>query len=90
MKTADLLTIAAGAVLTFVAWQAVKGRVAHAATAPGGITPAAQSQAGWATELFQNNGAAFSGGWRYFNDGTAIAPNGDYYFDGQKVYSAQS
>lgn len=26
-------------------------------------------------------------GWRYYSDGTAIAPNGDYYYQGEKVYS---
>ena len=28
-------------------------------------------------------------GWRYFSDGTVIAPNGDYYRDGVKVYSGE-
>lgn len=27
-------------------------------------------------------------GWRYFSDGTAIAPNGDYYKGGILIYSA--
>lgn len=27
-------------------------------------------------------------GWQYFTDGTAIAPNGDYYHNGDLVYSA--
>lgn len=26
-------------------------------------------------------------GWRYYSDGTAISPGGDYYFQGEKVYS---
>ena len=26
-------------------------------------------------------------GWRYYSDGTAISPSGDYYLNGQKVYS---
>ncbi|MBC3878773.1 hypothetical protein H8K38_13245 [Undibacterium sp. FT79W] len=28
-------------------------------------------------------------GWRYFDNGTAIAPNGDYYFQGTLVYKGQ-
>lgn len=27
-------------------------------------------------------------GWRYYTDGTVIAPNGDYYYKGVLVYSA--
>jgi hypothetical protein len=26
-------------------------------------------------------------GWQYFNDGTAIGPDGSYYTNGQKVWS---
>lgn len=27
-------------------------------------------------------------GWRYFTDGTAISPDGTYYYKGQMVYQA--
>lgn len=29
-------------------------------------------------------------GWRYFSDGTAIDPNGNYYYQGQQVYSSEA
>lgn len=29
-------------------------------------------------------------GWRYFSDGTAISPTGDYFFDNQEVWSPSS
>ncbi len=38
------------------------------------------------TEEIDPDGDA--GGWRYFTDGTAIGPDGAYYFKGTKVYSA--
>lgn len=37
----------------------------------------------YASLITQNNG------WQYFTDGTAIGPNGDYYKNGQLIYTAQ-
>ncbi len=82
MKTADLLTIAAGAVLAFVAFQFLKSKSAMAA--PGGIVPASNTAAIWTQELNIVN----DGGWRYFDDGTAIAPNGDYFHKGELIWKA--
>lgn len=36
----------------------------------------------YATMITQNDG------WQYFTDGTAIGPNGDYYKNGQLIYTA--
>jgi hypothetical protein len=38
-------------------------------------------------EVLDGAGGNFSNGWRYFTDGTAIGPDGKYYFQGQEVWS---
>lgn len=78
MKTSDLATLAAVAVLGFVVWQMFKGRSA------GGIQPITAANGGTAVEVPTIGGS----GWRYFNDGTAIAPNGDYYHGGSLIWQA--
>lgn len=41
------------------------------------------------TEVLSSTGGQYSNGWRYFNDGTAIDPQGSYYLNGQLVWSPQ-
>lgn len=40
-------------------------------------------------EIFDtmNGGKAWANGWRYFSDGTAIDPSGNYYQGGQLIWS---
>lgn len=38
------------------------------------------------SEIFDTAGKAFTNGWRYFNDGTAIDPQGNYYQGGQLIW----
>lgn len=40
---------------------------------------------GFVSEIL-NAGKAFDNGWRYFSDGTAIDPSGNYYLNGQMVW----
>lgn len=94
MKSSDLLTILAGGVLAFVAYQAFKSR-----SGVGGIAPAAGSGA-VGSYLIGNTSAPAQTipnlstqgqagyGWQYFTDGIAIAPNGDYFKQGQLIWSA--
>lgn len=42
----------------------------------------------WVDEIFDMGGGGFTNGWRYFENGTAIDPSGNYYFNGQMVYQA--
>lgn len=44
----------------------------------------AQSPSDYTTEIKYGT----PNGWRYFSDGTAIAPNGDYYQGSILIYSA--
>lgn len=40
------------------------------------------------TEIFNTMGKTFETGWRYFSDGTAIDPFGNYWKSGQKIWTA--
>jgi len=79
MKSNDLVTILSGAVLAFVAWKVLAGSATATSTATGGIFP---------TQIKANTIGTDAAGWQYFNDGTAIAPNGDYYYQGSLVWKA--
>lgn len=41
-------------------------------------------------EIFTSSGTPFGNGWRYYENGVAIDPQGNYYQDGKKVWSAPS
>lgn len=41
-------------------------------------------------EIFSAKGTPFENGWRYYENGVAIDPQGNYYQDGKKVWSAPS
>lgn len=41
---------------------------------------------GFVSEILNSGGKAFDNGWRYFSDGTAIDPSGNYYLNGQMVW----
>lgn len=47
-----------------------------------------KSTAAAVSEIFDTAGGAFSNGWRYFSDGTAIDPQGNYYQGGQLIWKA--
>lgn len=42
------------------------------------------------SEIFSVTGKAFDNGWRYFSDGTAIDPQGNYYQGGQLIWQNTS
>jgi len=70
-------------------------RPAQAASAPRTGTAASLNNGGNVpvTEIM-SPGAQIPGspgyGWRYYSDGTAISPSGDYYLNGSLVYSGAS
>lgn len=79
MKANDLLILGVAGV---IAWFIV-GRSAGAKVA--GSVPVRESD--FVEEIF-NGVSAWGNGWRYFSDGTAIDPQGNYYLNGQLVYRA--
>lgn len=83
MKTDDILILAAAA---GAVWFILTRGASLVKTSP---APVAQSgkPAGWTSEIYDSDGSSFSNGWRYFDDGTAIDPAGNYYSGGQLVWS---
>lgn len=81
MKTEDyLLLAAAGAAVWFILGRGLSLGAAKpvAATAGGSFMGVA--------EIAPLGGGTFSNGWRYFDDGTAIDPQGCYYFNGARIW----
>jgi hypothetical protein len=92
MKIDTLVIIAAaGAGLYFMS-RTLKNSVPTAYTPPRQGGTASSLNNGGNLPTMQVSNTALPGdpgwGWTYYNDGTAIGPNGDYYFQGQKVWSA--
>lgn len=79
MKSSDIVTILAGGILAFVAFKVL-----------GGASPGAAISSMFPTKINANTGGAGNpaAGWQYFTNGTAIAPNGDYYYQGALVWKA--
>lgn len=50
--------------------------------------PAPKRPADWVKEIFTGTGTTFDNGWRYFENGVAIDPRGNYYQDGAMVWQA--
>lgn len=86
MKNQDILSLLAGGILAYVAWMTFKGK---AATAPA-IVPARPQAGGMYGKAVNNFALPGQPGyaWQYFDNGVAISPNGDYYLNGEKVWSA--
>lgn len=79
MKDKDLLVIAAAAVAVWMIVKKMPAMVGQKSVAPraagGGqiVNNADPGEPGW--------------GWDYFDGGVAISPNGEYFLNGQKVWS---
>lgn len=87
MKTEDIVTLGAAAVLAYVAFKTFskgKGPI-PANAAPARITPATNQ---YAQEIVNNADPGEPGwGWKYYTNGVAIAPDGTYYQNEQPVWS---
>lgn len=76
----DLIVLGlAGLAVYFIATANRKGATATGTTA--------NTLASMTKEIFDAAGKAFDNGWRYFTDGTAIDPSGNYYKGGQLIWS---
>lgn len=71
MKTAEIAVLAAAGVAVYLILK----------TAKGGSAPA------WVREVFSQGGTPYANGWRYYDNGVAISPAGEYFHGGQKVWS---
>lgn len=77
MKTEELIALALAGVAVFLIFKSSKA---------GAASPFVST---WkkVTEVLSPSGARFDNGWRYFDDGTSISPEGDYYTGGNLVWS---
>lgn len=96
MKSNDLIVLGLAGLAAYMLVKASKGTTGTAGI--GGILgapvskPASLANGGMRSvtdtvnEIFSSAGKTFDNGWRYFTDGTAIDPMGNYYFQGQQVW----
>lgn len=79
MKSDMALVLAVAAVAGFALW---KMQPAAAKTTSSGSNGANRSQPSGGTVIVSEYN-----GWKYYSDGTAIDPNGYYYYQGQLAWS---
>lgn len=83
MKQTDLIVLALAGVAVYMIVRSQKGGTT-APAAGGGATAVDR----FVDEIFNAGGTPFNNGWRYYENGTAIDPQGNYYFQGQLVWRA--
>ena len=87
MKQTDLIVLGLAGVAVWMIFQARKGTTSGPAKT-GSNTGSTGAASSWVNEVFDAGGGQFGNGWRYFDNGTAIDQEGNYYFGGQRVYTA--
>jgi hypothetical protein len=83
MKQTEMIALGLAAVAVYLIVNPKK-TTGTSATAGGTLRSITET----VSEIFDAAGGAFSNGWRYFNDGTAIDPQGNYYQGGQLIWTA--
>ena len=79
MKQTEMIALGLAAVAVYLI---VNTNKKTATAGSGGV----RSMADAVSEIFSVTGKAFDNGWRYFSDGTAIDPQGNYYQGGQLIW----
>jgi hypothetical protein len=93
MKSSDLIVVGlAGLAVYLIAKSGKLGAITSGGaltTRPVTTTSTAgvRSVTDTVAEIFNTVGRTFDNGWRYFTDGTAIDPSGNYYYQGQLVWN---
>lgn len=82
-KNEELMVLGLAALAVYMITRANK-------TSAGAFQTGGKSITQTVSEIFNLGGGAFDNGWRYFTDGTAIDPQGDYYKNGQLIWSNAS
>lgn len=93
MKSEDLLAILAGGILAYVAYKTFAGKSNGQTafnTAANAMAAKFETTRGMYSRAVNNTAALGQEGygWKYYDNGTAISPNGDYYLNGELVWSA--
>lgn len=82
MKNAELIVLGLAGVAVYMIVKSQK---------PAGPTDTGKrntTAADWVGEIFGADKKAFDNGWRYFDNGVAIDPAGNYYQNGAMVWQA--
>lgn len=85
MKQTELIALGLAGVAVFLIVKAKGGKISL------GIPALKTSNATTydrVTEVLAADGQRFDNGWRYFNDGTSIDQQGNYYKDGALIWTA--
>lgn len=83
MKQSDFIVLGLAGLAVYMIWQSQKPKATS--------TTSSSPRAGLDTfvdEIFNGSGRPFDNGWRYFENGVAIDPSGNYYQGGQMVWQA--
>lgn len=90
MKTQDLAILGLAGVAVYMILRSqgvsVSGLVGKVSGSAGKSATGAVDS--FVDEIFNASGTPFDNGWRYYENGTAIDPQGNYYFEGKLVYKA--
>lgn len=81
-KQSDLILLGLAGVAVYMIVKSQKG-----STTGTGLAAGLRDVSKTVSEILDSTGKAFGNGWRYFNDGTAIDPAGNYYQGGQLIWS---
>lgn len=93
MEENDLIVLGLAGVAVYMILQAQKKTATGTSTSPtrsGTTTTASKGITDMVSEILNPMGQAYDNGWRYFDNGTSISPEGDYYLYGKLVYSANT
>ena len=85
MKQTDLIVLGLAGVAVYMIVKSQKNGAGI--TGSGALSAGLRSAAQTVSEIMDSTGKVFDNGWRYFNDGTAIDPSGNYYQGGQLIWS---
>lgn len=81
MKQSEMIVLGLAGVAVYLIWQSQKPKTATSGTS------ARSAVDTFVDEIFSSTGTAFNNGWRYFENGVAIDPAGNYYQGGQLVWT---
>ena len=79
MKQTEMIVLGLAGVAVYLIWQSQKSKGTAQATTTTKPTD-------WVSEILGTDGKRYDNGWRYFSDGTAIDPSGNYYKDGAMIW----
>ena len=79
MKQGEMIALGLAGLAVYLIWQSQKPKTS---------TGTASKPADWVAEILGTGGQRYGNGWRYFDNGVAIDPSGNYYQGGQMVYQA--